>query len=112
MNPEPGEPSARDGNLSRDVSGGLDRGVREDLERLRAESLLARQDAVNELTRELDQALTAPLALSEIAGTLERPDSPEIASFSELQDLLAAPEMSGLTDPVVRTVRSATIRSR
>jgi hypothetical protein len=97
MNPEPEPRSAREGDLVADTSGGLERAVQQDLQRIRAESRLARNDAANELMRALDAALAEPLALSEIAGSLDRLEGQALPSFAELEGLLAAPETSGLS---------------
>ena len=72
MNNDPAPRPAREANLVADTSGAIDRAVQQDLERIRAESLLARQDSAQELTRALDASLAEPLALSEITGGLDR----------------------------------------
>ena len=54
MSPDPEPRPAREGDLVVDTSGELERAVQQDLQRIRAGSLLARNDAANELTRELD----------------------------------------------------------
>jgi hypothetical protein len=97
MNPEDEPKPARDANLVADASGMLDRAVQQDLQRIRAESLLARQDSAQELTRALDASLAEPLVLNEIAMWLDRPGAQAVPTFSELEGLLAAPETSGLT---------------
>jgi hypothetical protein len=97
MNPENDPKPARDANLVADTSGMLDRAVRQDLQRIRAESLLARQDSAQELTRSLDASLAEPLVLGEISMGLERLEAQAVPSFSELEGLLAAPETTGLT---------------
>ena len=51
MNTDPEPQPAREANLVADTSGAIDRAVQQDLERIRAESLLARQDSAQELTR-------------------------------------------------------------
>jgi hypothetical protein len=96
MNAEPQPPSGREANLVSDTSGALDRAVKEDLERIRVESLLAREDSAQELTRALDATLAEPLVLSEIAGSLDRLKDRAVPSYSELESLLAAPETSDL----------------
>jgi hypothetical protein len=96
MNPDPEPRPEREANMASDGAGSLDRAVQHDLDLIRAESMLARQDAVNELTREINESLTAPLALSEIASSLDRLEGQALPSFSELENLLASPEMSGL----------------
>jgi hypothetical protein len=97
MNNDPKPRPAREANLAFDTSGAIDRVVQQDLERIRTESLLARQDAAQELTRALDAALVEPLALCELDGGLGRLENQGLPSFSELESLLAAPECSGLT---------------
>ncbi len=92
MDPDP----VRTANLAADESGRLDRSVQHDLELLRAESLLARQDAVHELTRAIDAALAAPLALSEINSSLDRLEGPALPTFAELEGLLASADLTGL----------------
>jgi hypothetical protein len=97
MNKDPAPRPNREGNLTFDASGAIDRAVQQDLERIRAESLLARQDSAQELTRALDASLAEPLALSELNAGLDRLESPGLPSFSELEALMAAPESSGLS---------------
>jgi hypothetical protein len=97
MNPENDPGPSRDPNLVADTSGMLDRAVQQDLQRIRAESLLARQDSAQELTRSLDASLAEPLVLNEISMGLDRLEARSVPSFSELEGLLAAPETSGLT---------------
>jgi hypothetical protein len=97
MNPEDEPKPARDPNLVADTSGMLDRAVQQDLQRIRAESLLARQDSAQELTRALDASLAEPLVLNEISKGLDRLEAQAEPSFSELEGHLAAPETSGLT---------------
>jgi hypothetical protein len=97
MNNDPKPGPAREANLAFDTSGAIDRAVQQDLERIRAESLLARQDAAQELTRALDASLAEPLALSELTGGLDRLENQGLPTFSELESLLAAPESAGLT---------------
>jgi hypothetical protein len=96
MNPDPQPPPRREANLVSDTSGALDRAVQDDLQRIRAESLLARQDSVQELTRALEAAAAEPLVLSEITGGLDRLEGQAVPSFTELETLLAAPETSDL----------------
>ena len=88
---------AREANLVSDTSGAIDRAVQQDLQRIRAESFLARQDAAQELARALDASLAAPLALSELTGSLEKLEGQWLPSFSELEALMAAPETPGLS---------------
>ena len=95
--PEPEPRPARESNLAADTSGALDRAVQHDLQRIRVESLLARQDSAQELTRALDASLAEPLALDEISRGLDRLEGQTVPSFSELEGLLAAPETTGLT---------------
>jgi hypothetical protein len=71
----------------------LDRGVREDLEKMRVDSLLERQEATAELTRAIEETARAPLAVAEIAGVLNRLEAPAMA---ELEGLLAGPEAAAL----------------
>jgi hypothetical protein len=97
MNPDPEPRPAREGDLVVDTSGELERVVQQDLQRIRAGSLLALNDAASELTRALDAAMAEPLALSEIAGSLDRLEGQVLPSFAELEGLLAAPETSGLS---------------
>ncbi len=97
MSPDPESPPAREANLIADTSASLDRIVQQDLQRIRAESLLARQDSAQELTRALDASLAEPLALNEITRSLDRLEGQALPSFSELEGLLAAPEMTALT---------------
>ena len=97
MNPDPEPRPAREGDLVADTSGGLERAVQQDLQRIRAEAALARNDAANELTRDLDATLVEPLTLGEIAGSLDRLEGRVLPSFTELEGLLAAPETSGLS---------------
>ena len=97
MNKDSAPRPNREGNLTFDASGAIDRAVQQDLERIRAESLLARQDSAQELTRALDASLAEPLALSELNAGLDRLESPGLPSFSELEALMAAPESSGLS---------------
>jgi hypothetical protein len=77
-------------------AGGLDRMVREDLDKMLSESLLARQDAAAELTRDIEEAVRAPLALAEISEVVNRLEGPVLPSFNELKDLLVSPEARGL----------------
>jgi hypothetical protein len=74
-------------------SAGLDRAVREDLEKLRVEAMLDRQEATADLARAIEESVRAPLAVAEIAATLNRLESPALA---ELEGLLAGPEAAGL----------------
>ena len=97
MDPEPEARTSREANLAADASGDLDRTVRSDLQRIRAESLLARQDSAQELTRALDASLAEPLALEEITRSLGRLEGQVVPTLSELEGLLAAPETTGLT---------------
>jgi hypothetical protein len=97
MSTEPESQSPRDANLVSDASGGLDRAVQQDLQRIRTESLLARQDSAQELTRALDASLAEPLVLSEITRGLDKLEGHALPSFSELESLLAAPETTGLS---------------
>ncbi len=96
MNPDPQQPPRREANLVSDTSGALDRAVQEDLQRIRADSLLARQDSAQELTRALDAAVAEPLVLSEITRGLDRLEGQALPSYSELESLLAAPETNDL----------------
>ena len=77
-------------------SGGLERSVREDLEKMQVESLLARQDAVDDITRQIEDGVRAPLALAEVGGVLDRLEGPVLPSFDNLKDLLVGPDASGL----------------
>jgi hypothetical protein len=95
--PDPEPQPAREANLAADTSGALDRAVQQDLQRIRVESLLARQDSANELTRALDASRAEPLALDEIAQSLDRLEGHAVPSLPELEGLLAAPETTGLT---------------
>ena len=97
MPPDSDPRSAREANLVADTSGMLDRAVQQDLQRIRAESLLARQDSAQELTRALDASLAEPLSLNEITSGLDRLEGQALPSFAELESLLAAPEAIGLT---------------
>ena len=97
MNDDPQPRPAREGDLVADTSGAIERAVQQDLQRIRAESLLARNDSANELARDLDAARAEPLTLGEIAGSLDRLEGAELPSWSELEGLLAAPETSGLS---------------
>jgi hypothetical protein len=97
MNPDSQPPPNREANLVADTSGALDRAVQEDLQRIRAESLLARQDSAQELTRALDQAVAEPLVLSEITRGLDRLEGQTLPSYTELERLLAAPETNDLS---------------
>jgi hypothetical protein len=97
MNPDPQPPSRREANLVVDTSGALDRSVQEDLQRIRAESLLSRQDSAHELTRALDEAVVEPLVLSEITRGLDRLEGQTLPSYSELEKLLVAPETNDLS---------------
>jgi hypothetical protein len=97
MEPEPDPRPAREANLSAEASGALDRAVQQDLQRIRAEARLARQDSAQELTRALDASLAQPLALNEISQGLDRLEGQALPSFAELEGLLAAPETTGLT---------------
>jgi hypothetical protein len=96
MNTDPEPRPAREANLVADTSGAIDRAVQQDLERIRAESLLARQDSAQELTRALDASLAEPLALSELTGGLDKLDGQWLPSFSELEALMASSQASGL----------------
>jgi hypothetical protein len=96
MNNDPESRPAREANLAFDTSGAIDRAVQQDLDRLRAESLLARHDAAQELTRALDASLAEPLALSELKGGLDRLENQGLPTLIELESLLAAPESAGL----------------
>jgi hypothetical protein len=82
--------------MAADVSGRLDWAVQHDLEQIRRESLLARQDAVDELTHEINDTLLAPPSVSEIAQGLDRLDGEALPTFAELEGLLAAPEATSL----------------
>jgi hypothetical protein len=97
MEPEPKPRPAPEANLAAGTSGALDRIVEQDLQRIRAESLLARQDSAQELTRALDASLAEPLAMDEITRGLDRLEGQTVPSFAELEGLLAAPETTGLT---------------
>jgi hypothetical protein len=96
MNEAPQPPPAREGDLVADTSGAIERAVQQDLQRIRAESLLARNDYGNELARDLDAARTEPPSLGEIAGSLDRLEGAVLPSWFELEGLLAVPETSGL----------------
>jgi hypothetical protein len=80
-------PLARDRDRGR-----LDRVLREDLERIRVSEVLARADASATLTRAIEQAVRAPLAVAEISAVLDRIEGPLMAEF---QTLLESPS-SGL----------------
>jgi hypothetical protein len=97
MGPDPQPPPRREGNLVADPSGALDQAVQEDLQRIRAESMLARQDVAQELTRALDAGLAEPLVLSEITHAVERLERQALTSFTELEKLLAGPEAGDLS---------------
>jgi hypothetical protein len=97
MNTDHQRQSEREANLVFDTSGLLDRAVQEDLQRIRAESLLARQDSAQELTRALDASLAEPLVLSEITSHLDRLEGQTVPSYAELENLLAAPETRDLS---------------
>jgi hypothetical protein len=97
MSNDPKPVPAREANLAFGTSGAIDRAVQQDLERILAESLLARQDSAQELTRALDASLAEPLALSELKGGLDRLENQGQPTLSELESLLAAPESAGLT---------------
>ncbi len=71
----------------------MDHAVREDLDKIRLDSLLAQQDASTELTREIEESIRAPLAVAEIAGVLDRLESPV---FAELEGLMGGSEVNGL----------------
>jgi hypothetical protein len=80
------------------LGGGLERAVRDDLDALRAERRLAHQDAAADLARDLEQGLSAPLALSEFSDAIDRLAGPALPTFAELEGLLASPESaSGLS---------------
>ena len=96
MSSAPQPPPGREANLSLDTNGAIDRAVREDLERIRAESRLAREDSAQGLTRALEEALSEPLALSDIDRGLDRLEGKSLPSYSELESLLAAPELHNL----------------
>ena len=85
-----------EGNMAFDTSGAMDRMVQQDLERIRAESLLALQDSAQELTRALDASLALPLALCELKEGLDRLEAPGLPSFSELEALMSSPESGAL----------------
>jgi len=97
MNTDPEPLPVRKANLEFDTSGSIDRAVQQDLQRIRAESLLARHDSVQELTRALDASLAEPLALSELSGGLDKWEGQWLPSFTELEALMAGPETSGLS---------------
>ena len=97
MNSDSDPRPVRQGDLVADTSGTLDRAVQQDLQRIRAESLRARQDSAQELTRALDASLAEPLSLNEITSGLDRLEGQALPSFAELESLLAAPEAIGLT---------------
>jgi hypothetical protein len=97
MNSDSQMPPKREANLVSDTSSALDRAVQEDLERIRTESLLASRDSAQELTRALDDALAAPLDLSELTSNLDRLEGQSMPSYAELESLLAAPSSSDLS---------------
>jgi hypothetical protein len=97
MSDDPQSRPVRQGDLVADPSAAIERAVEQDLQRIRAEYLLARNDSANELARDLDAAATEPLTLGEITGSLDRLEGAVLPSWSELEGLLAAPETAGLS---------------
>ena len=77
-------------------SGGLDRAVLDDLATIRAQGLLAHQDASAELAGEIERSLAAPLALSEINGALDRLDGLTLPSFAELEQLVTSTDSASM----------------
>ena len=95
MNPKP-EPEPERNALSGGWEGGPDRAVRADLDRIRVDSLLAGQDAMEDLRREIEGAIEAPLAPSELAGSLDRLDGDVLPSMAELEALIGGEDPVGL----------------
>jgi hypothetical protein len=95
-NPESEPRRDREANLAYGTSNELDRAVRDDINAITTDSLLTARDAANELTRAIEQADAAPLALAEIRDTIDRLASQADQPFAELEGLLAAPATAGL----------------
>jgi hypothetical protein len=95
-NPEPEPRRQREANLALGTSNELERAVRDDIDAIRADSLLTQLDAADELTRAIEQSDAAPLAFTEIRDTIDRLAKQVDSSFSELEGLLAAPATSSL----------------
>jgi hypothetical protein len=94
MSPEPRRD--READLTYGTSHELERAVRDDINSITADSLLTQRDAADELTRAIEQADAAPLALAEIRDTIDRLTVQTSSPFSELESLLAAPATEGL----------------
>jgi hypothetical protein len=94
--PEPKPRRDREANLAFGASNDLDRAVRDDLNAIMGDSLLTLRDAADEITRAIEQADVAPLALAEIRDTIDRLSSQTDSPFAELESLLAAPATNGL----------------
>jgi hypothetical protein len=78
------------GRLSAGIESGLARGAREDLERVRAEALLARQDSAAALTRDLCELSSGAPSPSEIDGMLDRWEGAGLPSLTDLEQLVAS----------------------
>ncbi len=98
MNSDPNPEPLRDreANLAFSTSHELERAVWDDINAITADSLLTHRDAADELTRAIEQADAAPLALAEIRDTLDRLAEQTSSPLSELESLLAAPATESL----------------
>ena len=77
------------GEVERQMTG-LERTLREDLDRFRLESAIARQDASAELMRDLQQS--ASIDLGDVATAINRLEGSTIPSFGDLENLLSSKE--------------------
>ncbi len=76
-----------DNRLTRDAeSARLDRAIREDLERMRVNEILAREDASSTLMRAIEESVRQPLAVAEVTSVLDRLESPLLAEFKGMLD--------------------------
>lgn len=82
--------------LSAGGAGGLDRMVRADLDRIRMDSLLAGQDATDDLRRELEGAIELTLTPSDLSGSLDKLEGGVLPSMSELEALVGGEGDLGL----------------
>jgi hypothetical protein len=85
------------GRLAAGTEDGLARVAREDLERVRADALLAHQDSAAALTRDLYDLSSGALAPSEIEGMLDRLEGDALPSLGDLEQLVAPGGSSTLT---------------
>jgi hypothetical protein len=95
MNPQP-EPERERGALSSGWPEDLDRAVRADLDRIRVDCLLAGQDAMEDLRRDLEGSIELTLAPSELGGSIERLEGGALPSMAELESLVVGEGELGL----------------